>query len=103
MRYCRVAGASLTIAAVFLFLAGDGLSAYFTPDDMMNLYGAWFRPVLEQGRPLGALVYRAIFAVFGLDPLPYRMVCFLLLAGNLVLPRPCGVPSGAGRRRLGRG
>ena len=51
----------------------------------MNLYGAWFRPLLEQDRPLGALVYRAIYAGFGLNPLPYRVVCFGLLAGNLVL------------------
>ena len=65
--------------------AGDGLAAYFTPDDMMNLYGAWFLPLAGQERPIGALVYRAIFAGFGLNPVPYRVCCFLLLAGNLVL------------------
>ena len=70
---------------MFFGMGGDGLAAYFTPDDMMNLFGAWFRPLLEQGRPLGALVYRVVFAGFGLNPLPYRIVCFLLLAGNLVL------------------
>jgi hypothetical protein len=65
--------------------AGDGLAAYFTPDDMMNLYGAWFLPLAGQERPIGALVYRVIFAGFGLNPVPYRVCCFLLLAGNLVL------------------
>jgi hypothetical protein len=77
--------AALTIAANFLTFAGDGLSAYFTPDDMMNLYGAWFRPLVEQDRPLGTLVYRGLFAAFGLDPLPYRVLCFALLSVNLVL------------------
>jgi hypothetical protein len=78
-------GASLAVAAIFLLFAGDGLAAYFTPDDMMNLYGAWFLPLAGQERPIGALVYRVIFAGFGLNPLPYRVVCFLLLGGNLAL------------------
>src|SRR5438105_10862432 len=76
--------ATLTIAVLFLIFAGDGLATYFTPDDMMNLYGAWFRPLAEQDRPLGALVYRCVFAGFGLDPLPYRILCFALLSLNLV-------------------
>jgi hypothetical protein len=77
--------ASLTIAAIFLGFAGDGLTAYFTADDMMNLYNAWFRPLLHEQRPLGALLYRGLFAIFGLNPLPFRVLCFALLAGNLVL------------------
>jgi hypothetical protein len=76
---------ALAIAAIFLTFAGDGLAAYFTADDMMNLYGAWFRPLSEQQRPLGALVYRALFALFGLNPAPYRVICFLLLTANIAL------------------
>src|SRR5262249_42723875 len=64
---------------------GDGLFSYFTPDDMMNLYGAWFRPLAEADRPLGALFYRAIFAMAGLNPMPYRAGCLLLLLANLGL------------------
>lgn len=30
--------AGLAISGVFLAFAGDGIRAYFTPDDMMNLY-----------------------------------------------------------------
>jgi hypothetical protein len=52
---------------------------------MMNLYGAWFRPLAEAERPLGALYYRSMFAVFGLHPMPYRTGCLLLLAINLWL------------------
>jgi hypothetical protein len=80
-------GATLIICALFA-LSADGLRAYFTPDDMMNLYGAWSASPLEllQGhRPLGGLLYCALFALFGLNPLPFRIVCYLLLAGNLAL------------------
>jgi hypothetical protein len=79
------AAAALAIFALFLAFAGDGIRAYFTPDDMMNLYGAWFRPLLEADRPLGALVYRGLFGAFGLNPLPYRIVSFILLFANLGL------------------
>jgi hypothetical protein len=83
-RYCAI-GASLVIATYLLIFAGDGLFAYFTPDDMMNLYDSWFRPLVETDRYLGTLVYRGLFAAFGLNPLPYRLVCLLLLAGNIAL------------------
>ena len=77
--------ATLLIAGVFLGFSGDGLRAYFTPDDMMNLYGAWFRPLAESDRPVGALFYRALFAAFGFNPLPYRIACFAILSANLAL------------------
>ena len=77
--------ATLLIAAIFLGFAGDGLRAYFTPDEMMNLYGAWFRPLAESRRPVGDLFYRIFFNAFGLDPLPYRIACFALLAANMAL------------------
>jgi hypothetical protein len=78
-------GACLVTLAIFWKFAGDGVRAYFTPDDMMNLYGACFRPLLQSDRPLGALFYRTMFAAFGLNPLPYRIACMLLLLANLAL------------------
>jgi hypothetical protein len=77
--------ATLLIAGVFLAFAGDGLRAYFTPDEMMNLYGAWFRPLAESRRPVGDLFYRILFATAGLNPLPYRVACYALLGANLGL------------------
>src|ERR1039457_842454 len=68
--------ATLGIAGVFLGFAGDRLRAYFTPDEMMNLYGAWFRPLVASGRPVGDLFYRVLFAAAGLNPLPYRIACY---------------------------
>jgi len=76
------------ILAVFALFAGDGLRGYFAPDEMMNLYGAWFPPItklLENERPVGALLYRALFGLVGLNPFPYRVVCIGLLACNLAL------------------
>ena len=66
----------------------DGVRGHFTGDDMMNLYGAWSGSAAETllgQRPLGALVYRGLFALFGLHPLPFRLVCFGLLLANLAL------------------
>src|SRR5262249_54867647 len=77
--------AALIIAGFTLRFAGDGLLVSFTPDDLMNLYLAWFRPIAEAERPVGALFYRGVFALFGLNPLPYRIFCFLLLFANCVL------------------
>jgi hypothetical protein len=83
-RLCAI-GATLTVLAYLAIFAGDGIFAYFTPDDMMNLYFAWFRPPLHIDRPLGALFYRGLFAAFGENPMPYRIVCFGLLLANLAL------------------
>ena len=38
--------AALVAGGCFFALAGDGIRAYFTPDDMMNLYGALSSPLL---------------------------------------------------------
>src|SRR6185436_3312981 len=80
--------AAALILAVFAFLAGEGLSGYFAPDEMMNLYAAWFPSIAQlfrNDRPVGALVYRALFGLFGLNPVPYRIVCLALLLCNLAL------------------
>ncbi len=89
----------LTILSAFAFLfafAGGGLRAYFTADDVMNLYFAWsssLGQLLKDNllffsgaiRPLGSLAYRVLFSIFGFHPLPYRLVCFGLLIANLGL------------------
>ena len=36
-------------------------------------------------RPLGALVYRVLYAIFGLNALPLRLLCYGLMLGNLLL------------------
>lgn len=87
---------ALAICAYFLGLAGEGLSAGFTTDDLVNLTAYWhqspaalvkanvlyFSPAY---RPMGALFYRPLFALVGFWPLPYRLFCFALLIGNLGL------------------
>jgi len=81
---------------LFLFLAGDGVRAGLFPDEMMNIHGYWKEPwsrllwrnllFFDGGyRPAGAFFYRPLFDAFGFNPLPYRLVCFGFLLGNLAL------------------
>lgn len=88
--------AGLFIACYFLFFTWRGLLLYFTGDDMMNLYGYMDKPVsaLVKGniffwtpyyRPFGGIVYRSLFAIFGLNPRPVYVVFFAVLLVNLLL------------------
>jgi hypothetical protein len=89
----------LTTAAWVLWFARPGLAAWFTADDVMNLqalHGLWDRPgwltawdlVNPFGgryRPVGGIFYRVSWHLFGLNPLPYRIACFLFLLAGLGL------------------
>ena len=94
-RLCKAAAAAVVLVHFFA-LAGDGLRSGFMPDDMMNLYGYWTKPAWRLTadllnpfsaayRPAGALFYTPLFAFFGLEPQPFRTVCFVLLVANLGL------------------
>ena len=89
-------GGALFLAAWFLGLAGGGLFAWFSGDDLMNLYGAWSTPAWRLAadcvafssaafRPLGALWYRAVFALAGFDPLAFHAAAFAILFANIAL------------------
>lgn len=80
--------AALVVCGILFVFAGDGIAGYFTADDMMNLYRAWSATpagLLAQDRPVAQAVYRAVFGIFGLNPLPFRLVAFVLLLANLAL------------------
>jgi len=90
------AAGSLFIAAWFLALAGDGIRAWFSGDDLMNLYSAWTSPVTKllgaaiwffgPGiRPLGSLWYRVVFALAGFHPLAFHASAFAILFVNFGL------------------
>jgi hypothetical protein len=90
------AGGTAFLITWFLVFAGPGIHVYFSGDDMMNLYGAWSPPFTHllkgnllffstENRPLGSLWYRAIFAVAGFDPMPFRAVALAILLGNIWL------------------
>jgi hypothetical protein len=90
------AGAVIFLFAFFAFFAGKGLWAGFTGDDLMNLH-----QYMKQGfagvvlsmlcfwstafRPLGGLFYLTLYNIFGFNPFPFRIVCFILLLANLYL------------------
>ena len=87
------------LSAYWLFFTWRGLTSWFTSDDALNLY--YLHGVLTRSwvtclshafifpssdyRPLGGAVYVLLYRLFGLNPLPYRVVCFMLLAGSLFL------------------
>jgi hypothetical protein len=87
------------IACYFLSFTWRGLDAYFSRDDLMNLqslHGYWEIPLwrlfadtflvwLPSYRPFGGVVYRLLFFAAGMNPVPFRVFCFVLLFGNLVL------------------
>lgn len=87
------------VSVYFLLLAHRGLKTFFTPDDLTNiafLHGYGRVPmsvVLAQAlaiftpeyRPMGGLYYRVLFALFGLHPLPFRIIFFSLLITNFAL------------------
>jgi hypothetical protein len=84
------------IASLLLWFARSGLFVYLTGDDTMNIYKAWREPypriLLENlfyftpaYRPMGSLVYRLLFDLAGVHALPFRILCFALMLGNLYL------------------
>ncbi len=84
------------VLAYFLFFTWKSLFLYFDQDDMYNLYMGWSKPVggvaganlfFWNGffRPLGAIFYRAIFAVAGFDPLPFHIAALTIGVFNMGL------------------
>ena len=90
----RLATGLLTLG--FLWFICPGLLARFTPDDIMNLHAAWappWRELLVQAafpwlpgvRPVGGVLYRASFEVFGFNLLAFRILLTALLGWNVWL------------------
>jgi hypothetical protein len=88
----------LSILSYFFCFAGRGLQADFSHDDLMNLYKSWYPPVgqhlvdivaffkfSDSYRPLGSLFYRLLFDAYGMQALPYRVACYILLLLNIWL------------------
>jgi len=84
------------VASLLLWFARSGLFVYLTGDDTMNIYKAWREPyhriLLENFfyftpgyRPMGSLVYRLLFDLAGVHAMPFRILCFALMLGNLYL------------------
>ena len=84
------------LLAIFTWFTWRGLIVFFSGDDMMNMHAAWiinpwrlWRSLIEIWlpvyRPMGGVVYRVFYSIFGFHPLPLYIFCWLLLAANLVL------------------
>jgi hypothetical protein len=87
--------AALLVAACFVVTAHVGRRMPYSGDDMMNLYHAWTKTPLRLlaenltfaagQRPLGAVIYRAQFALWGFRSQPLHGVVWAVLALNLWL------------------
>jgi hypothetical protein len=97
--------------AYFLHFALDGLTSWFSHDDVMNLHGSLFRSALDPApgkpvfrlvaaselirdnlvlwsarqRPMGAAFYHTIYALWGFNPTPFRVTALVLVSLNLWL------------------
>ena len=76
--------AAVCVVTYFFVLAGYRLFAYFSPDDLMNLYGYWTKPVgdlikanvlFSLLRPMGGVFYRTVYALAGFQSMPFRIAC----------------------------
>ncbi len=82
------------LVIVFMSFTWRGLTMFFSTDDLMNMYNAWMTPALKlwkaqllpwmpMSRPLGNAAYRVFYTIFGFQPLPLYVFCWLLLVGNV--------------------
>lgn len=87
---------ALPIAGFFFFCVGFGLRTQFGYDDITNIHVAWEPPLQKLAlglvvpfttfyRPAGSAIYRVLFDLFGLNPLPFRVVAYGFLLVNLFL------------------
>ena len=103
--FCAVLAATFVLA-----LSAPGFRADLTPDDLMNIHGAWNEPLSHwvvsvvkywspAYRPMGSLFLGVFFHAFGFNPLPYRVLVMLVLGVNALLvwrlARELGAPAEA--------
>ncbi len=98
LRHLLPLAAALYIAVYFCWFSRLSLLAEITQDDLMNIHAALVRSyhalLLDNvvffrftpvHRPLGALVYKGFFDLFGFNLLPLRSFILALIGANLVL------------------
>ena len=86
------------IAAWFLWFTRGALDAYFSPDDVTNIYRSWSYSLASlikanllfflnspYYRPLTSAWYRVIYFFAGFNPVPFHAANLLILAANLWL------------------
>ena len=80
----------------FVAFTWRGLTMFYSGDDMMNMWKAWTINPWRLGRavllpwepvyrPLGGIVYRFFYQIFGFHPFPLYAFCYLLLLVNFLL------------------
>ncbi|MFN0166413.1 MAG: hypothetical protein ACKV22_08275 [Bryobacteraceae bacterium] len=100
-------GLPAALALYLVVVCRVGLSAKFAADDMMNL-GTYLQRGWEQVaqglalfwstfyRPMGGVFYLSLYEWFGLNPLPYRVVIYVIgLANGLMVYRVARLLTGS--------
>jgi hypothetical protein len=90
------AAGALLLAAYFLALIRPGFKVYFSPDDTMNLYKPWSRPLHELimanlvffrsspiYRPFASAWYATIFHFAGFNPRPFHIAYAAIFLLNI--------------------
>jgi hypothetical protein len=88
--------AALVVSAYFLYFAAGAVHAHLAADDPTNLGRYYERGVprvlfdtvafwSDAYRPVGGLFYLFTYSLFGLSPLPYRLVLLAVVAANVYL------------------
>lgn len=85
--------AGLFVAGLFLYFTHRAPFVYYSHDDLMNLDGYWSKPfpLLKAiaffwepyYRPIGAIVYRSVFAIWGFAPRPLYAIYYAVIFLNL--------------------
>lgn len=85
--------AGLCVAGLFVYFTRHAPFVYFSHDDLMNLDGYWSRPFPlwkalvffwePYYRPLGAIVYRGVFGLWGFNPRPLYYFYDAIIVLNL--------------------
>ncbi len=85
--------AGLFVAGLFVYFTRRAPFVYYSHDDLMNLYGYWSKPFplfkaivffwAPYYRPIGALVYRSVFAIWGFNPQPLYAIYYAAIFLNL--------------------
>lgn len=88
--------ALVVLLSFFALYTWRGITMFFSGDDVINMYRAWDTNAWKLAeaqlfiwmplfRPVGRAIYRIFYEVFGFNPLPLYIFCWLLLAANVVL------------------
>ncbi len=81
--------AALVFALLLIWVVLPGRSVGFTSDDLLDLVEStnmpWYAGANHLSRPIRNALFRLLPAIFGLNPLPYRVMSFVIYCAAVLL------------------